>query len=515
MGAAGARCRPGALVVIEALGVLLTPATLAVIMACAVVGLVVGAIPGLSASMAVALFVPFTYFLDPVPALAGVVTLAAMAVFAGDIPAALLRIPGTPASAAYVDETYRMTQRGEGALALGTSVICSAIGGIAGGLVLLFAAPQIAKMALHLSSVEYFWLACIGLSAAVLAAAGDPAKGALSLLIGLTIAMIGLDPVSGMPRFTFGRDVLVGGLGFIPVLVGFFAVSQVLRFALHGPVDGLTAQAQAVAARPIGIRNLVRSLAPHRWSVARGCGIGTLVGAIPGAGADIAAYLSYASARLMSRKRHLFGTGVIDGIAPATAANNASIGGALVPATVLGIPGDSVTAIVIGILFMKGLNPGPMVFVLNAKLVYGIFLAYLLANILMIPLGLAAVKASRHVLRIPRALLMPLILAACVVGAFAVENTTFAITTALAMGILGFLMESRGIPLAPAILGIVLGPIVEETFITSLIKSDGDFSVFFSRPLAAVFAGSLMTIWIVLLFGHLKRASRPMSNENV
>ncbi len=489
----------------EAFLSLLTPTTLLVMLGSAIYGLTVGAIPGFTASMAVALVVPVTYFLDPVPALAGIVTLSAMAIFAGDIPGALLRIPGTPASAAYVDEAYLMTQRGESEMALGMGLVCSSVGGIFGALVLIFAAPSMAKIALQFTSFEYFWLACLGLTAAVAVSSGDPTKGAISLLLGLAIAMVGLDPVAGLPRFTFGHSELIGGLGFIPVLIGLFAVSQIFRFAMKPGTEQAMAKMINKTSYFSLFRGIMAEVRRLKWPIARGSGIGTVVGAIPGAGADIAAYISYASAKATSKRREVFGTGSLDGIAPATAANNASIGGALVPATVFGIPGDSLTAIVIGILYMKGLNPGPMVFVLKPELIYAVFIAFLIANIMIVPLGFLAIRFFRHILSVPRTILMPLVLAACIVGSFAVENTTFAVTTMLIMGLIGFYMEENKIPLAPAILGVVLGPLLEEMFLTSLIKSSGDLWVFFDRPLSKVLGIIVITIWLFPVFLACKR----------
>ncbi|GAB5378275.1 MAG: tripartite tricarboxylate transporter permease [Acuticoccus sp.] len=480
------------MVALDAAARLLDPTTLLVMLACAVYGLAVGAIPGFTATMAVALLVPVTYFLDPVPALAGVVTLAAMAIFAGDIPGALLRIPGTPASAAYADEAHKMTLRGEAATALGTGLVASALGGVFGALLLIFAAPALARIALGFSSFEYFWLACLGLVAAIVASDGRPAKSAISLFIGLAIASVGLDPVSGQQRFTFGSSDMVGGLGFIPVLIGLFAISEALRFALkpRGRPD---------AAAPVAVGRLFAGIfaiiARLKWSIGRGAGIGAVIGAIPGAGADIAAYVSYAVAKRLSPRRAEFGKGTVDAIAPATAANNAAVGGAFIPATVFGIPGDSLTAVVIGVLYMKGLNPGPTVFLMQAELLYAVFIAFLLANILIVPLGFIAIAFFQKILSAPPGVVMSLVVMACIVGAFAVENTVFAVLVMLGAGVLGFFMEENGFPLAPAILAVVLGPILEETFLTSLIKANGDLAAFFARPLA----GTLGTITIAII----------------
>ncbi|HET8727436.1 MAG TPA: tripartite tricarboxylate transporter permease [Alphaproteobacteria bacterium] len=491
-------------VFLEALRLLGDPTVIIAMMVAAVYGLAIGSIPGLTASMGVALIIPITFFLDPVPALAAVMSLSAMAIFAGDLPGALLRIPGTPASAAYADEAYRMTQKGQAGLALGLGLVCSALGGVFGALVLLFAAPSLARIALQFSSYEKFWLACLGLTAAVAVSHGHWAKGALSLLLGLAIAQVGLDPVSGQLRFAFGFTQLSGGFGFIPVLIGFFAIPELLRYARDRHRDEKP-PAQAVRGVLTGIGNEVVRL---RYGIARGSIIGTVIGAIPGAGADIAAYVSYAISKRMSKHRDKFGTGVTDGIASASASNNSSIGGALVPATVFGIPGDSLTAIIIGVLFMKGLNPGPTVFLVNPELITAVFLAFLIANILIVPFGLAAIFAYQYVLRIPKAVLMPAILAFCIVGSFAVENTTFAVVTMLAMGLIGFAMEENDVPLAPAILGLVIGPMLEANFLNSLTRARGSLLSFIDRPVSAVLAATTILICLtpvaVALVRHLR-----------
>ena len=479
-------------VILHAAGLLADRTVIITMILTAIFGLVVGAIPGLTASMAVALLVPLTFFMDPVPALAGIVSVAAMAIFAGDLPGAMLRIPGTPASAAYADEAYAMTRKGQAELALGMGLVCSAIGGLFGATVLILGAPALAEFALEFSTYEYFWLACLGLTAAVVVARGDPVKGMASLLFGLILATIGLDPVSGLLRFTFNLQVLTGGLGFIPVLIGLFAVSEVLRAVSRTTTDS------AAGTKQLG--NVFHGLGREIWrlkgGIARGSVIGTIIGAIPGAGADIAAYVSYAVAKKFSKRPQEFGTGIIDGIASATAANNASIGGAFVPATVFGIPGDSLTAIVIGVLFMKGLTPGPTVFLQKPELIYAVFLSFFVANIFMVPFGFVAIKAFKQILRVPQSILMPVILAFCMVGSFAVENQVFAVTVMLILGFIGYLMEENGFPLAPAILGLVLGPMLEEKFLTSMLKSRGDFMAFFDRPVAGTLGVVTIAIWL-------------------
>lgn len=490
------------MVMLDAFLMLLDPMTLGIMLACSIYGLAVGAIPGFTATMAVALLVPVTFYLDPVPALAGIVSLAAMAIFAGDIPGALLRMPGTPASAAYADEAHRMTLKGEGETALGVGLVASALGGVFGALLLLFAAPALAEIALSFSSFEYFWLACLGLVAAIAASRGTPAKGAISLFIGLAIAMVGLDPVSGQQRFTFGNPTVVGGLGFIPILIGLFAVSEVFRYALV-PKDKPDLPNMSNKALFSGVFGHIRRL---KWSIGRGACVGSVIGAIPGAGADIAAYVSYAMARRLSPEREKFGTGIVDGIAPASAANNAAVGGAFIPATVFGIPGDSLSAVVIGVLYMKGLNPGPTVFLTQPEMLYAVFLAFLLANLMIIPLGFLAIRFFRRLLSAPQGVVMSLVALACIIGAFSVENTVFAVVVMLGAGLLGFYMEENAIPLAPAILGVVIGPILEETFLTSMMKAEGDLATFFTRPLAgALGVVTVSLIVIPLLWSIVKR----------
>lgn len=489
----------------QALALVLDPYVLAVMALSALFGIFVGAIPGLTATMATALLVPVTFFMDPVPAVAAIVTATAMAIFAGDIPGALLRIPGTPASAAYADESYAMTRKGQAELALGTCLVTSVIGGLFGTAVLIAAAPALAEVALKFSSFEYFWLALLGLTCAVFIAADRPLKGVVSLLIGLFIATIGIDVTAGYPRFTFGSVELMGGVGFIPAMVGMFALSEILRYAAAPAEQGDVQQRIGNVFRGMG-----RVLWRYRTNVLRGNVIGTAIGILPGAGADIAAWVSYAAGRKFSREPEKFGTGHVEGLVDAGAANNAALGGAWVPAMVFGIPGDSITAIVIGVLYMKGMNPGPTVFLERPELIYAVFLSFVLANLAMLPLGLVAIRSARQILRIPRRVLMPVILLFCVVGSFAINNTVFGVTVMLVLGVIAWIMEENGFPIAPAILGIVLGPLLEDSFISSMIKADGDLLAFFARPIAAGLGVVTLTIWFAPLLLRRYRRAVPM-----
>jgi putative tricarboxylic transport membrane protein len=474
----------------EALKLVLDPYVLGVILGSAVFGLFVGAVPGLTATMATALLVPVTFFMEPVPAIASIVTATAMAIFAGDIPSCLLRMPGTPASAAYTDEAYAMTRKGQAELALGAGLVFSVIGGLFGTAVLILAAPALAEVALKFSSFEYFWLVVLGLLCAVFIALANPLKGVVSLLLGLLVACVGLDNPAGFPRFTFGNAELAGGLTLIPIMIGMFAVSEILRGVARIDAPWEMAQAQ--------IGNVFRGMwgltLRYRLPVLRGSVLGTAIGVLPGAGADIAAWMSYAVSKKFSKEPEKFGTGHVEGIVEAGASNNSALAGAWVPALVFGIPGDSITAIVIGVLYIKGLNPGPSIFMQNATAIYAIFMVFILANLLLLPLGIAAIKSAKQLLRAPRHVLMPVILLFCIVGSFAINNSIFGVLLMLAFGLIAYFMEENGFPVAPAILGMVLGAMLEEHFIRAMIRADGEFVGFVQRPIAAGLAIAVFAV---------------------
>jgi putative tricarboxylic transport membrane protein len=491
-------------VISQAFGLVFDPYVLWVILASALFGLFVGCIPGLTATMATALLVPITFFMPPVPAVAAIVTCTAMAIFAGDIPGALLRIPGTPASAAYTDEAYAMTKKGQAETALGAGLVFSAIGGLFGTAVLIWMAPALAEVALKFSSFEYFWLVVLGLAGAVFIGSQSTLKAVVSLLLGLLVACVGLDNPGAHPRFTFGNTELTGGVSLIPMMVGMFAVSEILRY-----VSSTLPPPQFVAQK---IGNVFRGMwdltVRYRWPILRGSTLGTIIGIQPGSGADMASWMSYAMSKRFSKEPEKFGTGHVEGIIESGAANNSSLAGAWIPAIVFGIPGDSITAIAIGVLYLKNMNPGPTIFINNPENIYAIFLVFVLANLIMVPLGWMAIKAAKNVLRAPRNILMPVILLFCVVGSFAINNTPFGVLVILVFGLAAFVLEENGFPSAPAILGVVLGGMLEENFITSMIKSDGDPFVFFTRPIAGGLAAATLLILGWPLLARLWRGAR-------
>src|SRR5207302_1567472 len=488
----------------QAFALVFDPYNLLVMVVASLFGLFVGAVPGLTATMATALLVPVTFFMAPLPATAAIVTATAMAIFSGDIPGCLMRMPGTPASAAYTDEAYAMAKKGQAELALGAGLVFSALGGLFGTAVLMLCAPALAEFALKFSSFEYFWLVLLGLTCAVFITSDRPLKGFVTLMLGLLVACVGLNNPAAIPRFTFGSIELLGGIGMIPMMIGMSAISEIIRYAVD------TNPPLRIVDQPIGnvFKGMWKLTKKYPVQILRGNAVGTLIGALPGAGADIAAWITYAISKKFSKEPEKFGTGHVEGIVESGSANNSALAGAWIPALVFGIPGDSITAIVTGVLYIKGLNPGPTIFMNNAASIYAIFLVFILANLLMLPLGIAAIKCAKQMLRAPREVLMPVILLFCVVGSFAINNSIFGVVLMLAFGLVAYVMEENGFPVAPAILGMVLGAMLEENFISSMIKADGRIFAFFERPIAGSLGILALAVVSVPLLRRLYRAAR-------
>jgi len=485
----------------QAAGMVFDPYVILVMALASIYGLFVGAVPGLTATMATALLVPVTFFMPPIPAIAAIVTATAMAIFSGDIPGCLLRIPGTPASAAYTDEAFALTKKGQAEMALGACLVFSAIGGLFGTVVLIFASPALAEFAMRFSSFEYFWLVLLGLTCAIVITSSSPLKGVVTLMLGLLVACVGLGNPAGFPRFTFGNTEMTGGIGMIPMMIGMFAISEVLRYLVNTNPDAELV-VEKVGSVLKGQWDLMKT---YPKQIARGSSLGTLVGALPGAGADIAAWMSYAVSKKFSKNPEKFGTGHIEGIVESGAANNSALAGAWIPALVFGIPGDSITAIVIGVLYMKNMNPGPSLFTTQPENIYAVFLLFIVANIIMIPLGLLCIKVVKQILKVPREVLMPAILIFCLVGTFAINNSVFDIGVMLVCGLIAFVLEENDFPVAPAILGVVLGTMLEENFVTSMIKSDGLLMGFFDRPIAASLGVLTLAVWTLPLLMRWRR----------
>ncbi len=499
--------------------VLFDPVVMLAILLSCIYGIFVGGIPGLTATMAVALMVPLTFFMGDVQAIAAIVTTTTCSIFAGDIPATLVRIPGTPASAAYASDSYKLAQSGQYSRILSISLLFSVIGGLFGVAVLSIAAPQLAQLATKFRHYEYFWLFALGLTCAAVVSDGSGLKGVIALLLGLLLATVGLGKDYSTPRLTFGSEQLITGISFIPAMIGLFGLSEVLRNVW---VLDHAAGAKKVDVKrelPTSVIDVV-PLAIRRWpSLLRSSTIGSVIGMLPGAGADIAAWISYAVSKRLSSKPELYGNGSEEGVADATGANNAALGSAWIPALVFGIPGDSVTAIAIGVLLMKNITPGPQIFsgdVTNPDTVlgYSIYVTFVVANLLLIPIGWAAIRLSGLLVNVPRQFLMPPVVVFCVLGAYAMKSSYFDVWVMLSMGVLGFTLERFRIPLGPVVLGIILGPDLEHRFIQCITDST-DVSHFFDGPICKILAFVVIALWgYPLIAAGPNRTRKAKPNES-
>ena len=447
-------------------------------------GIFVGATPGLTATMAVALIVPITFYIpDPNTSLAMILGVSFTAIFAGDLPATYLRIPGTPASAAATLDSHQLAKQGRGREVVLLDLICSCLGGLFSVLALIWLAPQLARWGLKFSNYEYFWLAILGLSMSAVVSIGAVSKGLMAAALGILLATIGIDTVSGQQRFTLGYDELMDGVNFIPVMIGLFGMSEVFRNLLQPQTFEKAAQVIDQIPRTL---QLWLTVWKHKFLVLRSSILGTLVGALPGAGADIAAWAAYGLAQRTSKEGEEFGTGAMEGVIAPTSANNAAVGGAWIPALVFGIPGDAVTAIVLGAMIMYDIKPGPLIFQESPQKMHDLFSIALITQFLLLLCGWIGIRAFGYIVKLPRAIVMGGVIVFSVVGAYAIRNSVFDIWIMLVFGIIGVFFERLRIPLPPLILGLILGPMLEENLRTGLIKSAGDWTPFFTRPVCVV-----------------------------
>ncbi|HZL83357.1 MAG TPA: tripartite tricarboxylate transporter permease [Candidatus Deferrimicrobium sp.] len=457
-------------------------------------GIFVGATPGLTATMAVALLIPITYYADPRAAFAMILGVSFTAIFAGDIPATFLRIPGTPASGAAVLDGFEMNKKGKGALALSVDLLGSALGGLLGMFMLILVAPFLARFALKFTNFEYFWLGVFGLSMTAILSRGKIVNGFISAVIGIAISTIGIDITTGYPRFTFGNTNLIGGISFIPVMIGLFGLSEILKNLIKKEELGAPT-IEGFGKLPL--LEAMKTIWNYRVRVLISSTIGLFTGALPGAGADIAAWVSYGAAKSTSKNRNEIGTGHIEGVIAPTCANNAAIGGTWIPAFVFGIPGDTITAIVLGAMLMYGLRPGPNIFSESRNLMNSIFAIGIISQIFLIPLGFLGIRASGQLLKLPKNIIWIGVVFFSIIGSYAINSNVFDIYVMLLAGLVGFFLEKLDVPLAPLILGLILGPMVEDNLRVGLIKTGGNFWPFITRPISL----SIIVVVFLVLFG--------------
>jgi putative tricarboxylic transport membrane protein len=441
-----------------------------------IMGIVAGATPGLSPSMGVALLVPFTYAMSPTLALILLVAIYIAANYGGSITAVTINAPGTPSSVVTAFDGYPLTKKGKPGLALGVSLVASTVGGIIGTLILIFFSGPLAKFALKFHPAEYFALAIFGLTTVASLGGKNWNKAFIAAMFGLLLNTVGIDPISGVSRFTFGFSFLYDGFALIPALIGLFALSEIFK-----QLEGGNFSTQQVAP---GKQEW--PTAGTYWklknTIMRSSFMGTIIGIFPGAGATIAAFISYDVAKRVSKHPEEFGKGSLEGVAAAEGANSSSVGGALIPLLTLGIPGSASTAVLIGALMIHDLTPGPQLFISNPEIIYGLLASLLIANIILLVLGFFGARLWIKVTTIPKTVLFPLIFAVSIIGSFAVRNSFFDVAACLAFGVFGWLLRRYNYPVAPIILGMVLGNIAETNFIRAIMM--GGWTVFFTRPLS-------------------------------
>ncbi len=473
-------------------------------------GVFIGAIPGLTATMATAILIPITYYLPPMGGLSMILGCACVAIFAGDIPATYLRVPGTPSSGAAVLDGYEMTKQGKSSLALRLDVVCSSLGGLVGFTLLVLGATGLAAVALKFSFYEFLWISTFGLATCVIISKGAAVKGGISVALGLFISTIGVDIVTGYPRFTFGSVHLLSGVSFIPAMIGLFGIPVVLRTIMTPRHLDMPSVEEKKRYSIIDVLPRVR----NSWNlVLRSSVVGTFIGSLPGAGADIAAWVAYGMAKRNSKVPEKFGTGHEEGIIAPTSANNAAIGGAWIPALALGIPGDSITAIILGASMIYGLRPGPLMFVgQSGELVRGLFAIGIITQLMLIPIGILSIRAFGLVFRLRNSIIMPMILVFCIVGSYALNFSMFDVGAMFLFGLLGFYMERNDIPLPPLVLAMILGPLIERNLRLGLMQTGGSLLPFFTRPISfvVIVAILLFLFWnrISPLIGRLRRGRR-------
>ena len=477
----------------NALAQVLTVGPLVAMVGATLLGVFIGALPGLNPVMAIALLLPLTYSMDPLVALGMVAGIYNGSMYGGAIPAILLRIPGTPASIATTFDGFPMADRGEASKALKIACWSSAVGGIASAIALMTVGPLLARVTLHFGPAEYFWIAIFGMASVGVMVGSDPVKGIMAAVLGLLIGTMGIDNLSGQARFTFDQTWLLGGLDLIVVLVGLYALPPVLQLAEKCDLKGLSAAQLKLTNVPF-TRAEMRSFLPT-WL--RSSGIGIAVGILPGAGGNIAAFLSYNAAKNASDDPESFGKGNPQGVAAAECGNNADNAASMIPALSLGIPGNVVAALVLSALTIHGLQPGPQLFHQNPVLVGGFMMEMLLTSVLIFALGgTLATRVFAQFQRLPGVLLVPSILILMCVGVYVINGRPVDLWVMLGAGLIGYLFEKVNVPLAPIILGMILGPMAEQSVRRALLISRGDATELFTRPISAVLI--VMTLLVIV-----------------
>ena len=467
------------------------PQLLLVLLVSTLGGVVIGALPGLNATNGAALLLPFTLSMEAIPAIASLVAIYCSATFAGAITAILINTPGTPASATTCLDGYPLAQRGEAGRALGLAVVSSTIGGVLSVICLMIAAPLLARMAYQFTPPEYFALTLFGMSMLASIGEGSPLKNLISGTFGVFLALVGVDLLTSVERFTFGSHDLYDGIGFVPVMIGIFGISELIVQA-----SSLDKRKERVSMKAVQLptRDDYRQV----WkTILRSSGIGIFIGILPAEGATVASMIGYNEAKRWSKTPEQFGKGAIEGIAGSEAANNAATGGAMVPTLALGIPGSATAAVILAGLMVHGIRPGPSMFTEQANFAYTIFWSMMLVNLLFLVVGLTGAKIFARITLIPTQVLWPCVFMVSIVGAYALDQSMFDVWIVLISGIIGFFMRRYGFSVVPLAIGLILGEMLEQRLGQSMVMLDEKWWLMFTRPLALLF----FCLTIAALFG--------------
>ena len=477
-------------------------------------GVLLGAIPGMTATMGVALLIPFSFGMDLIPSVGLLLGIYCGGMYGGSISAILIHAPGTPAAAATLLDGYPMAKRGEAGKALSVAMFASFCGGVIGALIMTFLSPLVAQVAMKFTSAEMLMLAVFGLSVIISISGKSIAKGLISAFFGMLLCTIGVDPTYSKQRFTFGIKSLKGGLSFIPVLIGLFAIAEVIAGVERIIAGRESAQEKSTEkiTRVLPDGKTIKSI----WAnILSGGIIGTFIGAIPGAGGDIAVFVSYAFNKGTSKHPEKWGTGIANGVASTESANNGCSGGAMIPLLSLGVPGDSVTAILLGAFIMKGITPGPMMYVSELPTVYKVFAALMLANLCMLIVGCLGVRVFAKIVSLEKKVLYPIILIISLLGAFSINKNVFDVGVCVAFGVIGWLMNKYEFPLSPILLALILGPMCEQNFTRFMDLNNGNFGAILNYPIAIGFFVVAVGVVIFSLINQRKINAKEKANANM
>lgn len=486
-----------------AVGHIFTPWAFSMLFIGTALGIVVGAIPGLTGAMLIALTLPLTFYMEPFNAVVLLVSMYVGAISGGLITATLMRMPGTPAAVMTTFDGYPMARSGRPGRALGLGITASFIGGLVAWVVLATITQPLSILATRFGPFEYFTLIMMAMVLIASVSEGSLAKGLISGLLGMLVSMPGVDPATGMPRLTFDWYMLNGGLQLLPVLIGTFAVSQIIKDALE-----VNAVPERTEVNNKGVLMSLRDFRRHGMNMLRSSLIGTWIGILPGIGASIGSVVAYTTAKNVSSHPEEYGKGSEEGIVASEAANNATVSGALIPLIAMGIPGSVIDAILIGALTIHSIQPGPTLFLTNNDIVWGMIAAALLANILMWGLMTTSVRYIANLIYLPRSFVLPVVTMFCVIGSYALNNTMFDIWVMLLFGGIGFLLERARIPLGPFVIGFVLAPLAEEKLRSGLMMTAGDITPIFTRPFPLFFTITAVALLIWPMVSDYRRKKR-------